>query len=119
MNNKTVSYRGNFYNQQWDNDGHNVFYITSKEEFLNAIWALVKYLGLRPIGMGSWNQEGAKEHFFNGGYSAYLMSGSVKEFNGKDWYIFEYDRCNDYDAIFIVRLGTIKERYSSFISQFL
>lgn len=120
MKHKTVSYRGDFYSQQWNNDCHNVFYITSKEEFLNTIWNLVKHLELEPISMGSWNQEGAKEKFFNGGYSSYLMSGSVKEFEEKDWYIFEYNKeYSDYDVIFVIRLNTIKEDYSSFMSQFV
>ena len=71
--------------------------------------------------MGSWNQEGAKEKFFNGGYSSYLMSGSVKEFEEKDWYIFELTikEYSDYDVIFVIRLNTIKEDYSSFMSQFV
>lgn len=115
-----LSYRGSFYNQRWCNEHHDVYYITSKEEFVNAIWKLMKHLNLYPIGMGSWNQDGAKEWFFKGGYSSYLMLGSIKDFNGEDWYIFEYDKRSIYDekVIFITKLEDIKKDYSLFISQF-
>lgn len=117
MKDKIVEYRGNFH-KQWRIDTHRACYITSREEFINAIWAAVNFIGLSPIGMGSWEQEGAKKYFFDGGYSAYLMSGSVKDFMGEDWYIFEYERCGDSPAIFVIKLETIKERYASFICQF-
>lgn len=116
MKNKVVEYRGNFH-EQWC-DSHIARYITSKEEFINAIWTSVECLDLSPIGMGSWNQEGAKEWFFNGGYSSYLTSGSIKDFRGEDWYIFEYEKGRNDDTIFIIKLETIKKRYSSFIHQF-
>lgn len=120
MKRKVVSYRGSFYNQLWCNEHHNVYYITSKEEFIKVIWNLVQHLGLYPIGMGSWNQDGAKEWFFDQGYSSYLMRGSVKDFNGEDWYIFEYDKRSIYDedVIFIIKLEDIREKYHSFMSQF-
>ena len=116
---KAISYRGSFHNKLLYNESHNVYYITSKEEFMNAIWKLVKGLGLYPTCMGSWEQDGAKEWFFNEGYSSYLMFGSIKDFKGEDWYIFEYDKSyDDYAVIFVTRLEKIKEKCSSFISQF-
>lgn len=116
---KAISYMGSFHNKLSYNKNHNVYYITSKEEFVNAIWKLVERLNLYPTGMGSWNQDGAKEWFFDRGYSSYLMFGSIEDFKGEDWYIFEYDKSyDDYEAIFVTRLENIKEKYSSFISQF-
>lgn len=118
MKDKIVEYRGNFHGQ-WRIDTHRACYITSREEFIHAVWDAVKFLGISPMGMGNWEQEGAKEHFFNGGYSTYLMSGSVKDFMGEDWYIFEYERCGDNPAIFAIKLETIKERYASFMCKFI
>lgn len=117
MKGKIVEYRGDFH-EQWRINTHRAYYITSREEFIHVVWAVVKFLDISPMGMGSWEQEGAKEYFFNNGYSSYLMSGSVKDFMGEDWYIFEYERCGDNPAIFAIKLETIKERHASFMRQF-
>lgn len=103
---------------------HDAFYIRSKEEFIEMIWRVVQKHRVGPIGMGNWNQKGAKEHFFDEkGYMSYLKREGLVNFIEEDWYVVQWDREAQLDfddrVFYVTRLRDINIRHARYIKQLL
>lgn len=102
-------------------DTHHLFLINTQEEFVKAIWYMVKRHGISPSpqGCGTWTgyDECAIRGFFE--YKEYrLYIEGIKEFKGKDKYIMQYIYDEYRPKIHITSLSVIVENYKKFIEQF-
>lgn len=121
---KTKTIKNTHILPEYQEEEHTSFYVQSQKEFVEMIWQVVQRHSVGPIGMGNWNQVGAKEHFFDRkGYMDYLKREGLVDFIEEDWYVVQWDRKAQSeleDRIFyITRLRDINMRHARYIKQLL
>lgn len=101
-----------------NSDTYHVFLIHTEEEFIKAIWYMVKRYGVRPKGCGGWQQDNeyALRKFFKNKEYRWYAEG-VTEFSGEDKYIMQYDHDED-SKIHIISLSVVEDNYKRFMEQF-